>query len=66
MSELTTVVMHMHRETKKAIHVSENGDEARAVWLPASQIEDMTEVQKGSNVWEITLPMWLAKKNGLL
>jgi hypothetical protein len=66
MSELTTITVHRLRATAKAVQVSDNGSERDAIWLPLSQIELMQETAKDSGVFEITLPAWLAKKNGLL
>lgn len=61
-SKLVDLSLHYHLATDKAIMVSENGDEDKAVWLPKSQIE--YEIKKGSV--EVTLPEWLAKAKGLI
>lgn len=61
--ELVDLTMHLHHKTEKAILVSDDGDEKRAVWLPLSQIE--VETLKGNAV-EVTCPVWLAKNKGLI
>jgi hypothetical protein len=64
-----------HRETDDAIHVSADGNETRAKWLPKSLI---SIVPVGSNergikkdgqtvilpVVTITMPQWLAEREG--
>ena len=69
--------MGLHYDTGKAVQVSDTGEEARAVWLPKSQIEiDSTgkkvpAVKKDGQhsilpVVSIRLPEWLAKEKGLV
>lgn len=49
--------------TQKAILAS---DGRREAWIPLSQIRNYTdELEKGKRT-EITIPEWLAKKNGFL
>lgn len=61
--ELHDVTLFFHRETEKAIHVSQDGDEAKAFWLPKSQIEyDL----KPNNIVEVTLPTWLASEKKIV
>jgi hypothetical protein len=60
----------IHHDTGKALLVSEAGDKDKAVWLPLSQIEvgtDRRPSQKDQNIdlATITLPEWLAEKEGL-
>jgi hypothetical protein len=50
------------RRTADAILVT---DAERSVWLPLSQIE-INEAHPKTNVIEITLPEWLAKKRELI
>jgi hypothetical protein len=52
-----------HARTEKAILVSETGDKTTAVWLPLSQVE-IHSTDKGG-IWEIDMPVWLAKDKGL-
>lgn len=61
-SDLVDLTMQLHAETDKAILVSDDGDKAKAVWLPKSQIEFE---QKGPIV-EVTMPSWLATDKGLV
>ena len=64
-SDLLDLTMQRHAETEKAILVSDDGDKAKAVWLPKAQIEIApTESQK--QVVIITLPDWLAIERGLV
>lgn len=64
MTRLTDITVRLHQETERAILVSDDGDNDKAVWLPKSQVEF---VQKpGSDVIEVTLPEWLATERGLV
>lgn len=76
-SNLHDLTLAIHYDTGKAILVSETGEEAKAVWLPKSQVEihdtgkQTTGVKKNGEtimlpLAEVTLPEWLAKKNGLI
>lgn len=69
-SELTDLTLHLHHETspgdpdRGAYLVSDDGDDAKAVWLPKSQCERGDA--KGQRIYEFTVPEWLAQKNGLI
>lgn len=52
------VAVQIHAETAKAWLVSDDGDKARAVWVPKSQAELADGV--------LTLPEWLAKEKKLI
>ena len=76
-SSLHDLTMALHYDTGKAVLVSETGEESKAVWLPRSQVEvDNTgkstdAVKKDGQIIRVTLvtvtlPEWLAKKNGLI
>jgi hypothetical protein len=56
------VLMHEHFSNASVILVSLDGDRAKAVRLPMSQI--VVEPKKGSTV-SILMPAWLAEKEGL-
>jgi hypothetical protein len=73
------VVLHYDNEARAAILVSEDGDEAKAVWLPKSQIEftltgrntpakttQGKPLANGLPVVAVNLPEWLAKERGLI
>lgn len=61
--ELFDVVVQKLRETDKAVCVTDDGK--REVWLPLSQIE--IERKPGTtDLYEVTLPTWLAKDKGLI
>lgn len=62
-SDLHDLTMMLHRETDKAVFVSDDGDIRRAVWIAKSQIE--IERMPGSIV-VVTAPEWLATEKGLL
>lgn len=76
-SNLTDLDMVLHHQTKDAVLVSDTGEEARAVWLPKSQIE-FARLDKNSGavkkdgqrtvlpVVTVTMPEWLAKEKGLI
>lgn len=38
-SDLIDLTMVLHAETARAVRVSDTGEDARAVWLPKSQVE---------------------------
>ncbi len=71
------LTMALHYDTGQAVLVSETGEESKAVWLPHSQIEIARHARftKGTNkagqtvslpVLTVTVPEWLAKKQGLI
>lgn len=62
-AHLIDITCQLHRETEKAIFVSDDGDAKKAVWLPRSQIEIE---QKGNGIVELTMPEWLATEKGLV
>lgn len=57
-SDLIDCAVQLHHETPKAWLVSDDGDKARAVWIPKSQAEFADGV--------VTMPEWLAKEKGLI
>lgn len=68
--------MVLHYDTGKAVQVSDTGEEARAVWLPKSQIQlnpsgkKVPAVKKDGQhtilpVVTVQIPEWLAKNKGL-
>lgn len=61
--ELVDVTMQLHHETAKAVLVSDDGERDNAKWLPLSQIEIE---RKADGVVIVTLPIWLAKQEGLI
>lgn len=72
-SNLTEVAMVIHAERPAAVLASSNGDIARAVWLPRSQIEitdtgplDRKKSGRTSQPCLIEMPLWLAKEKGLI
>ena len=66
-SDLVDLTLHLHHETALAVQVSDNGDRKRAVWLPKSQIEiDRAIVNRGDMYVVVTLPEWLATREGLV
>lgn len=54
--ELTVEIVH---ETEKAVLFTDGTAEK---WVPRSQIQAMESTRNGA--WQVTLPEWLAKKNG--
>ena len=63
--ELFDVVMKVHGKSKLALFVSDTGLHGDAVWLPLSQIETQTIPGKPDYL-EVTMPVWLASKEGLI
>lgn len=74
-SDLTDLTLALHHETDKALLVSETGDPKKSKWLPKSQVEIeptgkfcQRDNKVGSEKYPVvivTLPEWLAIKNGL-
>jgi hypothetical protein len=62
-SDLIDLTMHLHVMTERAVRVSDTGEDAKAVWLPLSQVE-VARQAKGTVV--VTLPEWLALQKGLI
>lgn len=62
-SDLVDLTMQLHAETAKAIRVSDDGDDKKAVWLPLSQVEIE---RKAKGIVIVTLPEWLAIDKGLV
>ena len=62
-SDLVDLTMQLHAETAKAALVSDDGDKAKAIWLPLSQIEIE---RKAKGIVVVTLPEWLAIQRGLV
>lgn len=63
--ETTEITVHLHRQTDKAIHVSLNGKDGSAEWLPKSQITYDERAEVGS-VINVEVPVWLAERTGLV
>jgi hypothetical protein len=57
-------VMKLHRETEKAILVSDDGEEKNAIWLPKSQVT--VQEQLADEHIRIEVPEWLAQKQNLI
>lgn len=53
------------RETDKAVCIDAEGDGETLVWLPKSQIE-IAKVAGKQNLYEVTMPEWLAEEKDLL
>lgn len=62
--ELVDLELWLHHETAGAYLVSELGDSDDSVWLPKSQCEKYE--RKNGEIWEFSLPEWLAKEKGLI
>lgn len=63
-AEPIELCLYLHRESPKAILVSDDGDEAKAVWLALSQIS--VKPRTRGNTLLITMPTWLATSKQLL
>lgn len=62
-SDLIDITMQLHAETPKAVLVSDAGDQAKAIWLPLSQVEIE---RKSIGIVVVTMPEWLAMQRGLI
>jgi hypothetical protein len=62
--ELIDLTLQLHHETAKAFLVSDDWDEANAVWIPKSQCEQGPA--KGKGTYEFTMPEWLAMEKELI
>lgn len=62
-SDLVDLTLHLHVMTERAVRVSETGEDAKAVWLPLSQVE---VVPRPRSICVVTLPEWLALEKGLI
>lgn len=62
--ELVDLTLQIHAKTANAIRVSDDGDNANAVWLPLSQVE--VEETKTEGIVIVTMPEWLAQEKGLI
>ena len=61
-SDLIDVAVQLHHETEKAWLVSDDGDKAKAVWIPKSQ----AEIEPKGSAHILTLPEWLANDKRLI
>jgi hypothetical protein len=61
--ELERYTLVKHRETEKAVLVSETGENDDAFWLPYSQIEIIDD--EDDNAVILDVPRWLAEKHNL-
>ena len=66
MSEVIDLTLHQHAETEKAYLVSEDGDRAKAVWLPKSQCERDRKIGLVDPVYEFQVAVWKAKELNLV
>lgn len=61
--------MVWHFETDSAVLVSEDGDRAKAVWLPLKSIEMSPAKTRGAGLLphvDLQIPQWLAEKKRLV
>jgi hypothetical protein len=78
-SDLIDLTLCLHAESKGgqkeqgAIRVSSDGDDAKAQWLPKSQVEfsltgkrQRSKQGPGVEIVTVTLPEWMAKEKGLI
>lgn len=61
---LLEIDVYIHRESKHAWHLSLDGVEAEAVWVPKSQAE--YEPGRKPHCGVLTAPEWLAIEKGLI
>lgn len=63
--DLIDLTLHVHHETDAAVRVSDTGEEAKAVWLPLSQVE-IEWLDQHHREATIAVPLWLAESKGLV
>lgn len=61
-SDLVDLTLQIHARTNRAILVSDEGDRARAVWVPLAHVE----VAPQGRHHVVTMPEWLAIDRGLV
>ncbi|MDR3357679.1 MAG: hypothetical protein LBN96_02225 [Desulfovibrio sp.] len=61
--ETTTITVDILRETSAAVLVTDSATEA---WLPKGLIDYDTDADAGDTGVDLTLPVWLAEKAGLV
>ena len=64
--ECETITMTYHHTTVKAVLLSNDGLKKNAVWLPLSQIKMDPYDPSPDDVVQVTAPVWLLEKNGLV
>lgn len=64
-SDLVDLEVHVHARTAKAVLVSTDSVQERAVWVPLSQVE-IEPHQNFQRVFVLTMPEWLATEKGLV
>jgi hypothetical protein len=62
-SDLIDLTLQIHVMSDRAIRVSDDGDDKKAVWLPLSQCEVLPGP---GSIAVVTLPEWLATEKGLV
>ncbi len=60
--ETFEVTLQLHGQNANAYLFSDDGEDDHAKWVGKSLVSEMTK--KTGNVYEVTLPVWLATKNG--
>ena len=63
---LETIALTYHAASAKAVLLSQDGLKKNAVWLPLSQIEMDPYDPSPDDVVQVTAPVWLLEKNGLV
>jgi hypothetical protein len=68
-SDILDIRMVLHRSTDSAVHVSEDGDEGKTVWLPLKCIEISPAKSRAAGLLpcvDLQIPQWLAEKKRLV
>ena len=63
--ETVDLVLRVVNETQLAWLLTDSDDDGDAVWVPKSQVEQGAQVGT-SDTFEFTVPVWLAKREGLV
>lgn len=62
-----TVTVMYKRMTDKAVEVSATGDpDDPTIWIPKSKIGSMEIVHEDEEIYEISIPEWIALREGLI
>jgi len=63
--DLLDLTLHIHHQTDLAVRVSDDGNDAKGVWLPLSQIE-IEYLDQHHREAIVTMPAWLAESKNLV
>lgn len=67
MAQHVRIEVMLVKTTDKAIGVSPDGeDDTPLIWIPKSRVAQMEVVHPDEEIYEILVPEWLARREGLI